>query len=108
MRLAPALLALAILPAWAGEQCRAIDGDTLRCGSERVRLQGIYAPELREPGGREARQRLQERIQGGDVQIDRTGRDRYGRTVGTVRSNGRPIQQQDISPKAGRGATPRR
>jgi hypothetical protein len=51
----------ATLEAAAGEHCRAIDGDTLRCGRERVRLLGVYAPELNEPGGPEAHQRLQQR-----------------------------------------------
>lgn len=93
-----------MLPAWAGEDCRAIDGDTLRCGRERVRLKGVYTPELKEPGGAEARQRLQQRIQGGELRIERSGRDHYGRSVGSAYVNGRRIQQQDISPKAGRGA----
>lgn len=104
MRALPAILALLTLQAWAGEQCRAIDGDTLRCGSERVRLRGVYAPELKEPGGQEARQRLQQRIDGGDVRIERRGRDRYRRTLGTVYVNGQRVQQGDISPKAGRGS----
>jgi endonuclease YncB( thermonuclease family) len=103
MKALPILALLLTFPAWAGEQCRAIDGDTLRCGSERVRLKGIYAPELREAGGPEAKQRLQQRIQTGDVRIDRTGHDRYGRSVGTVHVNGQRVQQGDISAKGGRG-----
>lgn len=104
MKAFPLILALAMLPAWAGEDCRAIDGDTLRCGRERVRIKGIYAPELREPGGREARQRLQERLQAGELRIERAGRDRYGRSVGTLYINGTQLRQGDISPKAGRGS----
>ena len=50
--LALALLLIASsLSASAQERCRAIDGDTLKCGLERVRLQGIYTSELKEPGG---------------------------------------------------------
>ena len=37
---------------YAGERCRAIDGDTLQCGRERVRIEGVHAPELDEPGNR--------------------------------------------------------
>lgn len=43
--LAVALIALA--GASHATMCTAIDGDTLRCGSERIRLLGIDAPELR-------------------------------------------------------------
>jgi micrococcal nuclease len=107
MRSAAALLfALAWLPgiASAQERCRAIDGDTIRCGKERVRLQGIYAPELREPGGREARERLQRRLESGEVRIERRARDRYGRTVGDVYVGGARITQRDVGRRGGKGA----
>ena len=49
----PVLAALVLLaallapPAAAqGVRCRAVDGDTLRCGAERVRVVGLDAPEL--------------------------------------------------------------
>lgn len=74
--------------------CRAVDGDTLRCGSERIRLLGIDTPEL--PGHCRARRRcvagdaeaatrsLARAIDGALV-VTRTGEDRYGRTLATVR-----------------------
>jgi endonuclease YncB( thermonuclease family) len=86
------------------ERCRAIDGDTLRCGRERVRVQGVYAPELREPGGQEAKARLQQRIDSGSLRVERHGRDKYGRTLGRVYVDGRRINQSDIGAKAGRGS----
>src|ERR1700712_1173347 len=45
---APHLSRLAAAPTEANavEWCRVVDGDTLRCGNERVRLLGIDAPEL--------------------------------------------------------------
>lgn len=46
----------------------AYDGDTLRCTNapyHRARLFGISAPELRDPGGPEARDALQRRVEGG-------------------------------------------
>jgi micrococcal nuclease len=84
---------------WAGERCVAIDGDTLRCGGERVRVDGVHAPELNEPGGQQARRRLQQRIQSGEVVIERKGRDKYGRTLGRLYVNGNRITQTDVSPK---------
>jgi micrococcal nuclease len=88
----------------AQERCRAIDGDTLRCGRERVRVQGVYAPELKEPGGQAAKLRLQQRIDSGSLRIERRGRDKYGRTLGRAYVDGRRINQSDIGAKAGRGS----
>lgn len=50
--------AAAICPAHAiltGPVTRVVDGDTLIVGDTRIRLQGIAAPELEEPGGTDAR-----------------------------------------------------
>lgn len=78
----------------------AIDGDTLRCGRERIRLVAIDAPEL--PGhcrrGRRcapgdpfaSRASLAAALRG-RATIVRTGFDRYGRTLATVRVGGRDL-----------------
>jgi endonuclease YncB( thermonuclease family) len=92
----------------AGERCTAIDGDTLRCGRERVRIEGIYAPSLKKPGGEQARQRLHQQLQSGEVAVERKGRDKYGRTLGRLYVNGNRITQLDVSPKSGRGTKPMR
>lgn len=75
----------------------AIDGDTLRCGAERIRLLGIDAPEM--PGhcqeGRDcapgdpvaSKNALAERAKG-PATIERIGRDHYDRTLARVRVNG--------------------
>ncbi len=74
--------------------CRAVDGDTLRCGSERIRLIGIDSPEM--PGhcreGRDcvagdpfaARDALASAV-GASMAIRRFGTDHYGRTLALVR-----------------------
>jgi len=73
--------------------CRVTDGDTIRCGKERIRLLGIDAPEL--PGhchtGRicapgdpyTSRASLDDAV-AGIMTIIRVGTDRYGRTLAMV------------------------
>ena len=74
-----------------------VDGDTLSIGSERVRLWGIDAPEMRQTCyrrdvafecGREARRALLQIIRGRDVTCTPVARDRYGRTVARCRAAG--------------------
>lgn len=68
-----------------------IDGDTVRRGSERIRLRGIDTPELSEPGGQAARQRLDELLKEGPIRIVPHGQDVYGRTVADVFVNGQNV-----------------
>lgn len=70
-----------------------IDGDTLRMGQERIRLRGIDTPELTEPRGQEARQRLEQLLKEGPIRIVPHGQDVYGRTVADVFVNGRNIAE---------------
>lgn len=76
--------------------CTATDGDTIRCNGERIRLLGIYTPEL--PGhcreGRNcapgdpyaAKQSLADALIG-TIRIHRVGADHYGRTLATLSSD---------------------
>jgi micrococcal nuclease len=89
------------------DECTVVDGDTLRCGNERVRLIGIDAPEL--PGhcrsGRScvagdpfaATEALRQRIENSEVKIERVGVDRYGRTLATIYAEGRNVACDLIS-----------
>ncbi len=98
LRIVSLAIALACFAsARAGEQCSAVDGGTLRCGNERVRVEGVKAPALNEPGGEQARRRLQQRIRSGEVVIQRGGKDRWGRTLARVYVNGNRITQVDVS-----------
>ena len=92
------------LAAFGGERCIAIDGDTLVCNHQKVRLTNVYAAELNQAGGYAAKRRLQALVASGEVVLRPFGQDRYGRTLAEVYVNGRRIEQADIGPRAGRGA----
>lgn len=92
------LIALLTLT-WFAPACTVVDGDTVRCGKERVRLLGIDAPEIHRcrqgrfcaPGDGQASKRNLQRLLNGSVRIERITRDRYGRTVAQVYAGGRNV-----------------
>jgi micrococcal nuclease len=65
-------------------EIRLIDGDTFAYGAQRIRIQGIDAPEIGEPGAFEATQRLDRLLRQGSVTIIPKAFDTYGRTVAAV------------------------
>ncbi|MCW2406947.1 endonuclease YncB(thermonuclease family) [Sphingobium sp. B1D7B] len=80
-------------PAMRVSGCRAIDGDTLRCGDQRIRLLGIDAAELPghcrrgrdcAPGNPNAQHRVLKRAAVGDLLVRPVKKDRYGRLVAVV------------------------
>ena len=99
-----AFLALLNNSAWA-ERCLAIDGDTLVCNHQKVRLTNVYAAEMNQPGGAAAKKKLQALVQNREVGLVTHGHDRYGRILAEVYVEGRRIEQADIGPRAGRGST---
>jgi endonuclease YncB( thermonuclease family) len=86
-----------------GERCLAVDGDTLVCNRQKVRLSNVYAPELNQAGGAAARRKLQALVSGREVALKPYGYDRYGRLLADAYIDGRRIQQADIGPRGGRG-----
>lgn len=73
--------------------CRVTDGDTIRCGDERIRLLGIDAPELPghcragricAPGDAYASRGSLGVAIAETMRITRVGTDRYGRTLALV------------------------
>jgi endonuclease YncB( thermonuclease family) len=89
----------------AAERCIAVDGDTLVCNRQKVRLTNIYAAELNQAGGAAAKRRLQAVVQGREVALRPHGRDRYGRLLAEAFVEGRRVEQGDVGPRAGRGST---
>jgi endonuclease YncB( thermonuclease family) len=81
------------------------DGDTIRCGAERIRIENIDAPELEGSPkcrdyraahawcdfeqGRRSRDALKAFLARGTVFVVRDGEDKYGRTLARVSVNGR-------------------
>lgn len=57
------------------------DGDTIGRGKDRIRIWGIDAPELSEPGGKASRDHLRALIAGQALACTMIERDRYGRRV---------------------------
>lgn len=79
---------LAVADAMTGKVVSIADGDTLTVLVARehikVRLEGIDAPEKGQPFGDQARRELSRLVFGQTVQVEATGQDRYGRTLGRV------------------------
>jgi endonuclease YncB( thermonuclease family) len=90
-----------VLCARASQQNCVIDGDTIRYGGAKIRLQDIDAPEVFSPKcaaeaalGRQATRRLLELINEGPFELVHGGDrdlDRYGRKLRTLERNGRSL-----------------
>jgi len=85
-----ALIAQHLVPALTGA-VRVADGDSLEIGGERVRLDGIDAPELHQscgapgqtwPCGERARAALMAIVAAAKVSCRHVGEERYGRAAG--------------------------
>lgn len=66
-----------------------VDGDTVWLNGEKIRLQGIDAPEVSEPRcateralGNQATTEIRNILNSGEFRLSRYGTDRYGRTLG--------------------------
>lgn len=85
-----AALALLLLSATlTGSVTRIIDGDTLVVldtadVQHRIRLSSIDAPESKQPFGTKSKEALADLVKGKQVSVEVTGRDKYGRELGTI------------------------
>lgn len=95
------LLALAALPALAegytGHVTHVSDGDTVWVrpvtggAAQPVRIEGVDAPELCQPGGTEARDALAAQVLHRPVRVIASGRDDYGRRIARLESAGSDV-----------------
>ena len=87
-----------------GKVIRVHDGDTVTVVDQdekkfNIRLQGIDAPELKQPFGSTSQQNLSRMVLGKDVKIVWNKIDKYRRTVGTIMLDGRDVNIEQV--KAG-------
>ena len=78
------------------------DGDTVTCLDEsnqqqKVRLAEIDAPEIGQDYGKVSREVLAEMVFGKTVEVSEDGKDRYGRWIGHLSSNGVDVNRQMIA-----------
>jgi endonuclease YncB( thermonuclease family) len=76
--------------AFTGQRLHVVDGDTFDLDGERIRVWGIQAPEMRDPGGKAAKAGLQ-RILVAPVSCERKYLDPFERTVAQCFSGGKDI-----------------
>ena len=60
---------------------KAIDGDTYKYKEKSYRIQGYDAPEIGQPGSRQATKSLQKRLDSGNYKYKPVAKDVYGRTI---------------------------
>lgn len=99
--LAPIVTLLAVSHASHAAPIRVADGDTIELGGQRIRLQGIDAPELHQecrdasgrnwPCGRRARSELRKLIGNDSVQCEQRTKDRFNRSVAVCRAGSRDL-----------------
>ena len=85
-------------------EVRVVDGDTIRLGGERIRLIDIDAPEMGSGASCDAERNLAElakgkltEILGGQrLEIERRGKDRFGRTLAYIRVSGADVGEMLI------------
>jgi len=85
------VLLLAFLDPFPAQVVSVHDGDTITVRSSetyKIRLYGIDAPELKQPHGQASKHALSKMTFGKSINVIPTGKDRYGRVVAKVESDG--------------------
>jgi micrococcal nuclease len=84
--------------AWTGKVVGIADGDTIRVMHagrvEKIRLYGVDAPERHQDFGTQARKFTAGMVYGRIVDVQEVDRDRYGRVVAWVSSNGKSLNKE--------------
>lgn len=118
-----AVLLLLTIPAQSASKITVVDGDTITYGRSKVRLYGIDTPEIHRNiakcddevvQGLAAKARLEHIVSQGGITVRwHKGRDKYGRSLGTLYSkpltinvNEKLVQEGLAKPYKGRGPKP--
>ena len=67
------------------------DGDTIEVGKVPIRLDGVSAPELKEPLGPQSKQFMRDLVDGKSVRCELKGKKTYDRFVGVCYLDGKDI-----------------
>lgn len=76
-----------------------VDGDTFWLAGEKIRIEGVDAPEMdgrclaERERARRATARLSKLLAGRSIDLRRNGTDLYGRTLAAVYANGRDVAE---------------
>jgi len=90
----PVLVVVGLLATWPAAGQTVIDGDSLRIGAKRYRLNGIDAPEADQvcpdgwPAGVEARRYLEQLVEGKQIRCIRLDGERHGEPFAVCRADG--------------------
>ena len=84
-----------------GKVVRVTDGDTVTIltkenKQERIRLDGIDAPEINQDYGRKSREYLASMVAGKTVRVEYKSRDRYGRILGVVYTGRKNVNEEMV------------
>jgi len=90
--LAAPAIALADEPAiLTGTVTHVRDGDTIEVGKVPIRLNGVSAPELKEPLGKASKKFMRDLVLGKPIRCELNGKKTYDRLVGTCYLDGEDI-----------------
>ncbi len=89
--LAPSVAPAADLTVLTGSVTHVRDGDTIEVGKIPIRLNGVSAPELKEPLGQQSKQFMSDLVNGKHVRCELTGAKTYDCFVGTCYIDGEDI-----------------
>ncbi len=85
----------------SGKVLRVVDGDTVHLQDQnglkhKIRLLGIDAPESQQAYGKQSAEWLTKQIGSHMIEAMLTGKDRYGRDIGTLLLNGKDLNLESV------------
>lgn len=94
-----AALIITLLPPYQATVVAVYDGDTITVRADKtvkIRLDGIDAPELKQPHGQASKQALSGLVFGKTITVTPANKDRYGRTVAQIKADGVDVNNRMV------------